>query len=97
MARQLRQMYAGAYYHVFNIHRNPLEAGLVDSCEKYYWSSYAAYLGLRKKYPWLNTEWVLTQLSNDPNRAKELFKKLHENNTKNTGFDEGFESICGNY
>jgi hypothetical protein len=41
------------------IHRNPLEAGLVEDLESYRWSSYGAYCGLEKAPEWLTTGFIL--------------------------------------
>ncbi len=40
------------------IHRNPIALG-VDQLASYVWSSYAAYLGLRRKQEWLHTDFTL--------------------------------------
>lgn len=44
------------------IHRNPLEAKLVDHLSDYRWSSYPAYIGKVKAPTWLRTEAVYGQL-----------------------------------
>ncbi len=41
------------------IHRNPVEAGLVDDLADYRWSSYRAYVGLEPAPDWLETGYVL--------------------------------------
>jgi hypothetical protein len=41
------------------IHRNPLEAGLVDRAEDWPWSSYHGYLDRLDGPPWLRTDAVL--------------------------------------
>jgi REP element-mobilizing transposase RayT len=41
------------------IHRNPLEAGLVEDLASYRWSSYRAYCGLEKAPGWLTTGFIL--------------------------------------
>jgi REP element-mobilizing transposase RayT len=41
------------------IHRNPLEAGLVEDLASYRWSSYRAYCGLEKPPEWLTTGFIL--------------------------------------
>ena len=41
------------------IHRNPLEAGLVDDLTDYPWSSYQAYTKARSAPGWLSTEYIL--------------------------------------
>ncbi|MDY7035172.1 MAG: helix-turn-helix domain-containing protein, partial [Thermodesulfobacteriota bacterium] len=41
------------------IHRNPLEAGLVDNLQKYPWSSHKPYLSNAKKWKWLYKDYIL--------------------------------------
>ena len=52
---------AGAYWVELSryIHRNSVEAGLVDALEDYPWSSYPAYVGLVGTPDWLMTSEVL--------------------------------------
>lgn len=47
------------------IHRNPLEAGMVDRLNKYPWSSHKGYLSGAKKWDWLYKNFVLSLFSND--------------------------------
>ena len=54
------------------IHRNPLEAGLVDNLSKYAWSSHKGYLSSAKKWDWLNKNYVLSLFSK--NRAESISK-----------------------
>jgi len=42
------------------IHRNPLEAGLVDNLHKYNWSSHKGYVSKAKKWDWLYKGFALT-------------------------------------
>ena len=42
------------------IHRNPLEAGLVDNLQKYTWSSHKGYLSSAKKWGWLHKDYILS-------------------------------------
>lgn len=57
------------------IHLNPLRAGLVKKLEKYPWSSHLAYLG-DEKFPWLTTDWVLSQFSSRQSRARREYRKF---------------------
>ena len=41
------------------IHLNPIRAGIIENPEKYKWSSYACYIGKKKKPKWLMVEFVL--------------------------------------
>ena len=52
----------------YYIHANPLHAGMVKRLADYRWSSYPAYAYGRKRPAWLNTERVLSQLINAPDR-----------------------------
>ncbi|MCX6576105.1 MAG: transposase [Candidatus Aminicenantes bacterium] len=42
------------------IHLNPVRAGIVDIPERYPWSSYGEYIGLKYVPPWLETKFVLS-------------------------------------
>ena len=42
------------------IHRNPLEAGLVEEVNKYPWSSHKGYLSDSKKWNWLHKDFILS-------------------------------------
>ncbi len=48
------------------IHRNPLEAGLVDELRDYPWSSYPAYVGTTAPDPWLQQETIRSAISPRP-------------------------------
>ena len=50
------------------IHRNPLDAGMVERLEDYRWSSYAAYVGRRKPRPWLHRNMVYSMLGGKAKR-----------------------------
>jgi len=45
------------------IHRNPLQAGLVQNLEAYKWSSHIGYLSIAKKWDWLFKNYILSLLS----------------------------------
>ena len=45
------------------IHRNPLEAGIVDKLNKYTWSSHKGYLSAAKKWDWLHRDFILSLFS----------------------------------
>ena len=45
------------------IHRNPLRAGLIDTLEKYEWSSHRAYQSRAKEWNWLHKEVVFSMLA----------------------------------
>jgi len=45
------------------IHRNPLQAGLVQNLEAYKWCSHRGYLSIAKKWDWLYKNYMLSLLS----------------------------------
>ena len=45
------------------IHRNPIEAGMVENLSKYTWSSHNGYLSGAKKWDWLHKNYVLSLFS----------------------------------
>jgi hypothetical protein len=51
------------------IHLNPVRAELTRDPEEYFWSSHRFYLSTIP-LPWLTTDWVLAQFSDDETRAK---------------------------
>jgi len=57
------------------IHYNPVRAMMVDECLEYQWSSHRAYMGY-VIIPWLFTDWILGQFSEDREKARELFAKF---------------------
>ena len=58
------------------IHRNPLEAGLVDNLEKYQWSSHKGYLSDAKEWKWLHKDYVLKMFSGLKNESKRLYRNF---------------------
>ncbi len=60
------------------IHRNPLEAGLVQHLEDYPWSSYPSYSGKLPIWSWLDTDWLLEQFDSNPDGALKNFLRFHE-------------------
>src|SRR4030066_1214400 len=55
------------------IHLNPLRAGLVEAVEDYTWSSYPAYVGLRRKPSWLETSLILSYFSQEQRVAERKY------------------------
>jgi len=55
------------------IHLNPVRAGLVADPRDYRWSSHRAYLG-EVRYPWLNTDLVLSQFAPGRGKAQRLYE-----------------------
>ena len=58
------------------IHRNPLEAGLSDSLQKYQWSSHRAYLSDSKKWKWLHKDYILRLFSKSKPESIRLYKRF---------------------
>ncbi|MDY7037315.1 MAG: helix-turn-helix domain-containing protein, partial [Thermodesulfobacteriota bacterium] len=58
------------------IHRNPLEAGLVDNLQKYPWSSHKAYLSNAKKWKWLYKDYILKLFAKSKVESIRLYKKF---------------------
>lgn len=58
------------------IHRNPLNAGLVDQLKQYPWSSHNGYLSSSKKWSWLYKEYILSMFSKNKESNKELYRQF---------------------
>jgi len=71
------------------IHRNPLEASLVDSLERYPWSSYPIYLGEQSAPKWLYRDEIYGQLG-----AKRLVKAKYRAFVE-LGIDEELATFYG--
>lgn len=63
------------------IHRNPLEAGIVDNLNKYPWSSHKGYLSSAKKWDWLHKEYVLSLFSRNKAESIGSYKRFVFNET----------------
>ena len=71
------------------IHRNPVEAGIVEQLERYPWSSYAYYVKKKKAPHWLYTQEVLEQL-HVKTRLREKYRAYVE-----LGIDEEIAKFYG--
>jgi len=58
------------------IHRNPLEAGLVDNLQEYNWSSHKGYVSKAKKWDWLYKGFALSLFSKDHAESIRLYKEF---------------------
>ena len=58
------------------IHRNPLEAGLVDNLQKYPWSTHKPYLSDAKKWKWLHKDYILKLFSQSKPESIRLYKRF---------------------
>jgi REP element-mobilizing transposase RayT len=60
------------------IHKNPLEAGMVDRLEDYVWSSYRSYIGISAKEEWLYLHEVYGQLNTNKPVVQEYQAYINE-------------------
>ena len=56
------------------IHVNPVRAHLVNDPSQYPWSSYLAYLGVEKRWDWVHTHFILSQLGSDEKEARRRYR-----------------------
>jgi len=57
------------------IHLNPVRAGIVKLPDGYAWSSHRVYLG-QEKIPWLTTDWILAQFSEERRLARRRYQEF---------------------
>jgi len=57
------------------IHLNPVRAGLVKDPGDYLWSGHRAYLG-EETIPWLTTDWILAQFSQQTTRGRQSYRRF---------------------
>lgn len=55
---------------------NPVRMGLVRKAASWKWSSYRPTAGLEASPPWLDTEWILMQLSRQRSRAQRAYQEF---------------------
>lgn len=58
------------------IHRNPIEADMVDRLESYQWISHKRYLSRSEKWNWLYKNYVLKKFSNNKNEALKGYRRF---------------------
>ncbi len=58
------------------IHRNPLEAGMVENFSKYSWSSHNGYLSGAKKWDWLHKNFILSLFSKNKTESIQRYKQF---------------------
>jgi REP element-mobilizing transposase RayT len=58
------------------IHRNPLEAGIVDNLDKYCWSSHRGYLSNSKKWSWLHKNFILSFFSKENDKKIKKYEEF---------------------
>lgn len=62
------------------IHLNPIRGGIVNHPGEYQWSSYLDYMGKRRSFSWLDTQFTLAQFDNDLGRAGKKYENYVLNN-----------------
>ena len=70
------------------IHLNPVRAKLVETPEKYDWSSYKFYIGKQKPPKWLYRDFILSYFGNDISNAQKIYQSFVKALTNEQ--DEGF-------
>jgi REP element-mobilizing transposase RayT len=60
------------------IHLNPVRARIVKGPLHYYWSSYLAYTGKEREWKWLQTEFILGQISVNEREAWRKYQRYVE-------------------
>ncbi len=58
------------------IHKNPVEAGLVEKPEQYFWSSHRGYFSTAKKWVWLHKEFIFSLLTSTKQGWIKAYKKF---------------------
>jgi hypothetical protein len=58
------------------IHLNPVRAHMVKDPLHYPWSSYKDYVGARRRWDWVKTDWILGQISRNEKRARKGYRKF---------------------
>jgi putative transposase len=58
------------------IHRNPLKAGVVETIQKYEWSSHRAYLSDADKWKWLHKDYILKLFSQSKQESIRLYRQF---------------------
>ena len=58
------------------IHRNPLQAGIVNKLEAYKWSSHNGYVSSAKKWNWLHKDFILSMLTKDKRQQRRIYRQF---------------------
>ena len=69
------------------IHLNPYRAGMVKNINRYRWSSYPYYLGLKEKPSWLETGLILGYFGSQDKAAVRGYRRFVEEGIKKPGFN----------
>ena len=66
------------------IHRNPLDAGVVDNLQKYQWCTHKIYLSEAKKWKWVYKDYILKLFSKYKPESIRLYKQfVHKETPEN--------------
>jgi putative transposase len=60
------------------VHLNPVRAGMVEVPEDYRWSSYSSYVGMERRPPWLDVNFVLRMFSADLPVGQQRYREFVE-------------------
>ena len=58
------------------IHRNPIEAGLVENLQKYTWSSHKGYLSSARKWDWLHKDYILSFFAKERTESIWIYRRF---------------------
>ena len=75
------------------IHLNPVKAGIVDSPEKYAWSSHKGYISPAKKWNWIHKQFILNIISSDKKNWLQFYKKFMGNKKESQITDQSFSDV----
>ncbi len=71
------------------VHNNPVQAGMVERCEQYKWSSYQAYITPnQEECKLVNSEYILRMISTDLKKAIKEFERFSRENGEGDFMDE---------
>ena len=78
------------------VHLNPVRAGIVDNPARYGWSSYRAYLGLRKRPAWLDIDATLKRFGSRRSTQRRRYRAFVEHEAAtNPLLDVQFGAVLG--
>ena len=67
-----------SYWHNLSlyIHLNPIRAGIVEDLNKYKWSSYHDYVGIKKTHNWIDSDTILEEYGRNRQESRKEYRKL---------------------
>ena len=78
------------------IHLNPVRAKMIDRPSDYLWSSYPAFIGVKKPPGWLETNWLLSQFGKKRKVAEKNYRHFVED-VEIEAIDNPSDSIVGGF